>query len=110
MNTRSPIFLSLAGAIPVIWVGFLLIAALLDKTHPIAMGGAPPDIQAAIRNILFAIGGSCLIGLTMSVISLLRGERWRELGWISFCIYLLPALLGLWVILWDILHPTSKTS
>jgi hypothetical protein len=106
-NNQPPVFLSFAGAIPVLWFVVPLIAAVGNRFHPIAEGGTPGDIGAGVSFLVLCFSLSALLGLIFSIISLWLRERYRSLGWLSFALYCLPGLFGSYVLIQTIVskHP-----
>lgn len=55
------------------------------------------DTPNAARNLMIGfimIGVWMLVGLTLNIASLIRGERYRALSIIGICLYIIPAVIS----------------
>jgi hypothetical protein len=95
MNDRKPICLYLAAAYPALLCGYFLFCAIfINNTYPHGgnEGGLPANFGTGLV-VLAIMALLYVIGLTLVIASLLRGEKFRRGAWICLAIYLLPAAI-----------------
>jgi hypothetical protein len=94
MNTqRTPYCLCGALAIPAAYIIFLIMG-YWHSLHPSSEGGnIGGNDLSGVFTVFVILGGLFLLGLLLTVISLIRKEKWRSLAYACLCLYLLPLLL-----------------
>ena len=98
-RTRRPYFLFGAAAIPLVWGALIVITMVGGAGFPDHSGGniGNYNIGPGIAVLIFAGGGSVLLGLILTTISLVRREELRSIGLACLLFYLLP-------IMWSLSH------
>ena len=97
MTERNPICLSLAGGIFALWCAYFGIAMIMYGIHTNGAGGDVGGYNLKGIGYFLAIASmSGILGFSLSVASLVRGERLRDLAFWAACLYFLPGLAGLY--------------